>query len=67
MSIPLYPSRRTHGAYANDDEAREAAYDLAHLMNGVPIGFAFYIGHRMGASVLFSAPTQPTEPSNERA
>jgi hypothetical protein len=46
--------RRTYGAYHTEEEAREAAYNLARLMNGVPCGYVFCIGQRMGAWVFFS-------------
>lgn len=48
--------RRTHSVHRTQEEAKQAAYDLAYLMNGVPPGYAFYIHKRMGAWVFFSAP-----------
>lgn len=46
--------RRTHGAYRTKREATEAAHDLVHLLNGVPVGYVLLIGQRLGAWVLFS-------------
>jgi len=47
--------RRTHGVFRTEEEAREAAYDLAYLMRGVPFGYVFFVQKRMGAWVFFSA------------
>lgn len=47
-------SRRTHGAYRTEDEARDAGYNLGRLLNGMPLGWSMFVGRRMGAWVLFS-------------
>lgn len=46
--------RRTHGVYHTEQEAKDAAYNLAHLMNGVPFGYVFATLPRMGAVALIS-------------
>lgn len=50
-------SRRTHGAYRTEEEARNAGRNLGILLNGMPLGWAMYVGQRMGAFVLFSQRT----------
>jgi hypothetical protein len=56
--IRLVEGRRTHSVHRTADEARDACHDLAMLMNGVPTGYVFAIGQRLGAWVFFSAPVE---------
>jgi hypothetical protein len=46
------PSRRTYGAYRDEEAARDGAYNLARLLNGVPLGYVIYTQPRMGAWVV---------------
>lgn len=50
----VLPSRRTHGVYRTEDEAKAGAHNLVRLLNGVPYGYVMALGRRMGAFVLFS-------------
>jgi hypothetical protein len=47
-------NRRTHSVHRTKEEAVEAAYNLARLMNGVPTGFIFATLERMGAVAFVS-------------
>jgi len=58
MSTSILTKRRTHGAYRTKREAKEAAHDLAELMNGVPVGYVFAIQPKMGAFALVSLPVE---------
>lgn len=55
---PSLKKRRTHSVHNSERAARKAASDLAHLMNGVPCGYAFYIQQRMGKWAFYSAPVE---------
>jgi len=53
----MLESRRTHGAYRTESEARQGARDLNHLTNGTPWGWTMLLGRKMGAYVIYSVPT----------
>lgn len=50
--------RRTHSVHDSYDEAKGAAYDLARLTNGVPVGFVFAIWPKMGKFAFISMPAE---------
>jgi hypothetical protein len=47
-------NRRTHSVHRTKEEAVDAAYNLARLMNGVPTGYVFATLERMGAVAFVS-------------
>lgn len=50
--------RRTHSVHHTREEAVSAAYDLNHLMNGVPSGYVFAVQPKMGKWAFVSLPTE---------
>ena len=54
--------RRTHSVHHTEIEARRAAYDLAHLMNGVPFGYVFAVQPKMGKFAFVSLPVESFHP-----
>jgi hypothetical protein len=54
MTALFPPSRRTHGVYSDKEDARDAAYNLARLLNGVPWGWVLYTAPRLKAWTVCS-------------
>lgn len=66
MSVAYVKGRRTHSVHHSREEAKEAAYSLGRLMNGVPVGYVFCIQERLGKWAFISLPaatlTERSEP-----
>lgn len=58
MTRPELTGRRTHSVHETYDDAKDAAHNLARLMNGVPSGYVFVIWPRMGKFAFVSMPAE---------
>lgn len=50
--------RRAHSVHHTRGEAVAAARNLAHLMNGCPVGYTFCVWPRMGKWAFISLPAE---------